>query len=57
MKKTYINPNIEIVKIQNSNQLLAGSEFSKSGGFGGASGGSSGNGIVSADGHDDDFDW
>ena len=57
MKKTYINPTMEVVKVNMQQQILAGSSFSKSGDFGGASGGSSGNGIVSADGHDDDFDW
>lgn len=57
MKKTYINPAMEIVKVNMQQQILAGSTLSKSGDFGGASGGSSSNGISSADGHDDDFDW
>lgn len=36
MKKTYINPNMTIVKIAGQTQIMAGSTYSKSGGFGDA---------------------
>ena len=58
MKKTYIIPKMETVKIQHANQLLAGSTYSLNGDFGGASGTSESNGIVNADGREDeDFEW
>ena len=58
MKKTYINPEMEIVNIQHSNQLLAGSTYSRNDDFGGASGTSGSNGIVNADGREDEgFEW
>lgn len=46
MKKTYINPNIEVIKIA-TQQMLAGSTpgFSKTGE------------TSTMEGHDDDFDW
>ena len=58
MKKTYIIPKMEIVNIQHTNQLLAGSTYSRDDDFGGASGTSDANGIGSADGREDeDFEW
>ena len=57
MKKIYINPEIEIIKIASQNQMLAGSSFSREDDFGGGSGGSSESGIGSADGHFTDEDW
>ena len=58
MKKTYIIPEVEIVNIQHSNQLLAGSTYSRDDDFGGASGTSDANGIGIADGREDEnFDW
>ena len=57
MKKTYIIPEVEIVNIQHSNQLLAGSTYSRNDDFGGASGTSESNGIVNADGREDGFEW
>lgn len=59
MKKTYIIPEVEIVNIQHSNQLLAGSTFSRDDDFGGASGNSEDNGISSADARfsDEEFEW
>ena len=56
MKKTYINPTMEVVKVNMQQQMLAGSTLNMNGDFGGASGGTSGKG-VNVDGHDDDFDW
>ena len=47
---------MEIVEVNIVQQILSGSEINR-GSFGGASGGSSGNGISGADGHSDDFDW
>ena len=58
MKKTYINPSLEVIKIASQAQMLAASEnYNINGGFGNANGGSSGNGITSADGRGDDADW
>ena len=58
MKKTYIIPKMETVKIQHANQLLAGSIYSRNDDFGGASGNSEDNGISSADGREDEgFEW
>lgn len=48
MKKTYINPTMEIVKVA-TQQMLAASEQV---GFG-----SSVSSAAGAEGHDDDFDW
>ena len=56
MKKTYINPEIEIVKIQHDTQLLAGSAFVRDDDFGEASGTSESNGIGSADGREFNFE-
>lgn len=49
MKKTYINPTLEVVKMNMRQQMLAGSEL----GIG--SGDKSP--VTQADGHSDDFDW
>ena len=58
MKKTYKNPELEIIKIQHTNQLLAGSTFSRDDDFGGASGTSDANGIGSADIREDEgYEW
>ena len=57
MKKTYINPVMDIVKIQNTTPLMAGSVFARDDDFGGASGNSGDNGIGSADGRGTDYDW
>lgn len=57
MKKTYKNPELEIIKIQHTNQLLAGSTYSRDDDFGGASGNSEDNGISSADGREDGYEW
>ena len=46
---------MEAVKIQ-VQHLLAGSEFSRTGGFGSGSGSTNGNGITEADGREFDFD-
>lgn len=48
MKKTYINPTLEIVKLNMHQQMLAGSKEA-------AIQGSQDNSY--ALGHDDDFDW
>ena len=50
MKKTYKNPEMEIVKIQNNVQLLAGSDIEAKGDYGDGSG-------ITLGGRDDDFDW
>ena len=55
MKKTYINPEMEIVKIANQQPMLAGSSFSRSYDFGGGSGDSEG--ITDADGRGTDYEW
>ena len=36
MKKTYINPTLEVVKIASHSQMMAGSTLSKQGDFGDA---------------------
>ena len=56
MKKTYINPVMEIIKIASQNQMLAGSSFSREDDFGGGSGGTEGQGIT-VDGRLTDEDW
>ena len=56
MKKTYINPEMEIVKIANQQPMLAGSSFSRSEDFGGGGGDSEGN-ITYADGRGTDYEW
>lgn len=38
MKKTYINPTLEVVKINTNNQLLAGSVMQSKGNFGDGTG-------------------
>ena len=38
MKKTYINPTLEVVKINTNNQLLAGSVMESKGNYGDGSG-------------------
>ena len=48
MKKTYMNPEMEIIKIASKAQMLAGSQEAPVSG-------SQDN--TSALGHDDDFDW
>lgn len=52
MKKTYINPNIEVVKMKISQPLLDASQGSLSISEGDRIGSSSDFGA-----HDDDFDW
>ncbi len=49
MKKTYINPNIEIVKIASRAQMLAGSTLESKGNYGDGTG-------ITLGGHDDDGD-
>ena len=53
MKKTYINPNIEVVKIQTSGMLAV----SKSGISDSGVTPQGGDAISAGMGHDDDFDW
>ncbi len=48
MKKTYINPNIEVVEIQIQQQMLAGSTVPT---------GTTPTDPGDSDGHFDDFDW
>ena len=48
MKKTYINPEIEIVKIASKMQMLAGSDPKLGDPY---------NGSETVLGHDDEFDW
>lgn len=48
MKKTYINPNMEVVKVSMQQQMLAGSL---------AIGSGDKNPATEADGRSDDFDW
>ena len=52
MKKTYINPLMEIVKIVATQQILAGSDkqVATKGDYGTGEG-------ITLGGHDDDFDW
>ena len=52
MKKTYINPNIEVVKMQ-MNQHLLDASTGLSNSSASVSGGTYNNSL----GHDDDFDW
>ncbi len=54
MKKTYINPNIEVLKIA-TQQMLAGS-LNPGAGTGKVYTDSAPGGVA-AEGHDDDFDW
>ena len=49
-KKQYINPEMEIVKIQHSTQLLAGSVMEAKGDYG------TGEGITLGS-HEDEYDW
>ena len=51
MKKTYIIPEMEIVKIQHNIQLLAGSEIEAKGDYG------DGAGITLGGREDEDFEW
>ena len=53
MKKEYMNPEIEVIKIQSKVQLMAGSIGDPEDGPG--SGGDGGAG--DAEGHYDDYDW
>ena len=53
MKKTYINPNIEVVKINMHQQMLSGSPSSQTLDKGATQ--ITGSGDIGA--HDDDFDW
>ena len=48
MKKTYINPNMEVVRLKTQQNLLVESNISM---------GSGTKATSAADGHDDDFDW
>ena len=47
MKKTYINPEMEIIKIASKTQMLAGSVIEHQ----------SGDAITPGMGRDDEFDW
>ena len=51
MKKTYINPEMEVVKIQHNIQLLSGSEMGAKGDYG------DGDGITLGSREDENFDW
>ena len=51
MKKTYKNPELEIVKIQHNVQLLAGSEMNAKGDYG------TGEGITLGGREDENLDW
>ena len=51
MKKTYIKPEMEIVKIQHSTQLLAGSEIEAKGDYG------DGTGITLGGREDENYEW
>lgn len=53
MKKTYINPNIEVVQMKINQPLLDASNRDLSTDSASVSGGSYNNAL----GHDDDFDW
>ena len=53
MKKTYITPNIEVVKINMHQQMLSGSPSSQTLDKGATQ--ITGSGDIGA--HDDDFDW
>lgn len=53
MKKTYINPTIEVVKIASQSQMLAGSPGTKSLDKDAVQI----TGSSDIGGHDDDFDW
>ena len=50
MKKTYINPEMEIVKIQHGVQLLAGSDMAAKGDYGDGTG-------ITLGGRETDEDW
>jgi len=53
MKKTYINPEMEIVKIASQQQMLAGSVGAREDGPGAGSDGDAGG----AEGRYDEFEW
>lgn len=54
MKKTYINPNIEVVKLIAAQQMLAGSNPV---GFNSTVNNTGGSGSSALGHEDDDFDW
>ena len=55
MKKTYLNPELIVVKIQPAHMLAASEKYDTNDDFGGGSGGTSGGDFV-VNGRDGDFD-